>query len=877
MSDGGRDGRPVGSARLFEFPGAAKQRNNLPTTINRVVGRDAVVERLLDQVAHARLITITGPGGIGKTTVALAVAERAHDAFPDGVWFVDFAPLRDASLVANAIAGATGLAVHSAQVLPALCRSLRHSQALLVLDNCEHLVASVASCAALLLSEAPSIRFIATSRRALQVDGELEHRLESLAAPPRTTGLTAALALTFPAVALFVERAADRSQSFAFGDADASTVAEICRGLDGIALAIELAAMRVDAFGVAELQRQLAGRLSVLAGRRAGLERHRTLSATLDWSYELLPSAEAHMLRAVSVFSGTFQCQGAAAAAEVAVDSSVALLAELASKSLLVLDVDAHGLMHPGADSGLSYRLLDTTRVYAAEKLAEAGEEPSTRLRHARFVCTTLERAATEWEQQPSRDWGENYRHCLDDLRVALAWTESEPALHELMIRLTSAGTLLWNHFSLTDESRIRLTRGLEKLAIAPGGAADEPNALSRIERLRTEMHLQFALAGANLYTRGIKAETRRAIRRALDISQTLDDTDFRLRCLRLTATLEFFFGEYDVALRTLGAFFSIAGAEDPSALAEGETYLGLGETFVGRMLGARQRMERLCAQSSQDFDDARFARFQYSNSVAMLVVLCHAQWLTGQPDAATRTAERILACGRQSTHELSLSIGLAWNSLVYLWLRDYDECSRHTSLLEELVERHGIVTWRPIATFCRGAVAASRTTERAAGIAALLQAVEEFEQIGHRSRLPFYVAVLAEALGKDGRYQEAEAAIQKAEVLALVQNDQWCLPEIHRIYANIDTAQGRRQEAETRLLQSISLSASIGALSWQLRAACDLACLWQFQSRHGEAASLLQSVLGRFTEGFGTHDLVAAVRLLAQLQGEVASGQEGA
>ncbi|HEX5655657.1 MAG TPA: AAA family ATPase, partial [Polyangiales bacterium] len=749
----------------------------------------------------SRLISIVGAGGVGKTTVALAVAERAIGAFVDGVWLVDFAPLREPSLVPHAIASALGLVVHSANVLAALSRFVRDRQLLLVLDNCEHMLPAIAACVERLLPEAPDVHVLTTSRAALRVPGEQVHKLVGLAAPALSTGLTAEGALAYPAVELFVERATDRLETFVLEDGDAPALADICRSLDGIALAIELAAMRVDVFGVKGLQKQLDDRFRLLAGRRAGLERHRTLSATLDWSYSLLPVDEARLLRAVAVFPGAFRLAGASSASELGPGQAAAILMELASKSLLAVELDA---------PETSYRLLETTRAYCLEKLDGAGEEPRVRHRHAEYVCTVLERAAGEWKQQLSRDWGAVYGSYLDDLRAALAWAGADPARRSLQIRLTAAGTLLWNHFSLTDESRIHLTRAIAEL----GEAGSENTAV--------EMNLQFALAGAILYTRGIVPEARVALRRVLQISEQLADTDFRLRFLRLTGTYELFGGEHDAGIRTLESFVSIAGAEDPSALAEGETHLGAGEIFVGRLQSALKRAERLAAQCSQDFNDARFARFQYSNSVNVSVVLCHAQWLTGDAEAAAQTAELVLEYGRQAAHELSLSIALAWASLVYLWLGREEECGRHAAMLDELVERHGIVTWRPVATFCRGAVAALR--QPADGIDELRRAVAEFRAIGHMARLPYYIAVLAEALAKAARFEEAELTIREAMELATVQNEKWCAAEVLRICAFIAAAQGQRERAEAVLRESIASAAAVGALSWQLRAAKQLA-----------------------------------------------------
>ncbi|MET0350085.1 MAG: tetratricopeptide repeat protein [Rhizobacter sp.] len=834
------------SATLIDFPAVARRRHNLPATTTRVVGRAAAIDQVLQDVGRHRLVSIVGAGGIGKTTVAIAAAERATAAFPDGVWLVDFAPLGDVSLVPHAIAGATGLTVHSADILPALCRFLRERRLLLVLDNCEHLVAAIGDCVHQLLDDAPDLRIVATSRTRLGVAGEREHRLAGLAVPSDSNGLGAEAARAYPAIELFVDRATDRLDTFVLDDVNAPVVADICRRLDGIALAIELAAMRVDVFGVKALRQQLDDRFRLLSGARAGLERHRTLAATLDWSYGLLPDNEAGLLRAVSVFTGAFTLEGAAAVGGTLPGEAGGLLAGLVSKSLLSSETDA---VAP------TWRLLETTRAYGLERLARAGEDRAVRHRHAHHVGEVLERAAADWGRQLSRDWGAAHGAHLGDLRAALAWAEAEPYEHVLLIRLTTAGILLWNHFSLTDESRAHVTNAIARL----GDAGWAGTAV--------EMNLQFALAGAILYTRGVTPDARLAIAHALRLSEQLADTDFRLRCLRLIGTIELFFGHHDAGIRTLETFLSIATAEDPTALAEGETHLAVGETFVGRLKRARRRMERLHAKQARDFENARFARFQYSNSVNNLVVLCHAQWLTGHPDAAARTAERILECGRQSAHELSLSIALAWNSLAYLWLGREDECSRHATMLEEIVERHGIVTWRPLATFCRGAVAAARQPGHPEPIAGLTRAIAEFRAIGHLARLPWYVAVLAEALGRSGRFEEAEARAREALALAAVQNERWCVPEILRIQARLASDQGRPEDAEPLLRQAIQVSRDMGAMSWRLRATHDLALLWQARSRTAQARRLLKGVHDRFSEGFETRDLLAATRLLAELR----------
>ena len=833
------------SAQVVYLKPAASATHNLPPSTTRVVGRDDVIDHLDAEVHQARVVSIVGAGGIGKTTVALAVADRVVGTFRDGVWIVDFAPLRDASLVAYAIASATGLIVHSADVLAALCRYVRERQLLLVLDNCEHLVSSIAACLTQVVRDAPGVHVLATSRAPLRMQGESVHILPGLALPAQSGELTARQALASPAVQLFVERATDRLDTFVLTDDNASVVASICRSLDGIALAIELAAMRIDAFGIKGLQKQLNDRFRLLAGRRAGMERHRTLAAALDWSYNLLSTQEAFLLQAVSVFTGAFDPESAASVANIPVPQAAAILTELASQSLLSIEMRS-----PGA----AYRPLETTRAYCQRKLLESGQEQLIRHRHAGHVCTVLERAAAQWGQQPSRDWAAQYGSFLDDLRAALAWA-TVAAHGSLHTRLTAAGILLWNHFSLTDESRVHLALAIEKIA----GSATEGTAV--------EMNLQFAFAGAILYTRGVVPEARTAMRRALHIAGHLNEADFRLRCLRLIGTYELFCGEANAGLQTLGTFLSIASVQDPSVLAEGETHYSVGEFFTGQLLSARSRMERLRAQENHDLNDTRFARFQYANSVNILVVLCHAQCLTGLPETAAGTAGRILECGREAAHELSLSIALAFNSLAYLWLGREDDCTCHAAMLDELVEQHGIVTWRPIVTFCRGAVAARRDPASTEALDLITRSIDQFRAIGHRARLPYYIGERAQALARLTRFEEAESAIDEALKLAAVQNEQWCVPELLRIQALIANAQDQQGMAERLLQQSIAQSARIGALTWQLRSANDLAVLWQAGSRGLEARRMLSAVHGAFTEGAATRDLLTASRLLDQMQ----------
>ncbi|NMN71339.1 winged helix-turn-helix domain-containing protein [Rhizobium sp. 57MFTsu3.2] len=363
------------------------RKHNLPVSATRLVGRDPAIDAIGHALEGSRLVTIVGPGGVGKTRLALAIADRLTTAYEHGVWFVDLATVNDATLVPSSIATAIGLRVHSANIKAAIAAFAADRDFMLVLDNCEHVVEAVAACADAILAAAARVRILATSREPIRVLGEQIHRLPPLETPPEASGLSAAGALAFPAVELFVERAAGSRNEFKLSDENASIVAEICRRLDGLALAIELAAPRLEAFSTRELLDILSDQSHVLSDRRGRDSRHHTLAATMDWSYGLLVEPERVLLRRLSVFAGAFSLESACA---VAVDKGrprsecIHAVANLVAKSLVSTE---------RGEFGTQYRLLDTTRRYALQKLAESGESDSMRQRHAEHLLELAKRA----------------------------------------------------------------------------------------------------------------------------------------------------------------------------------------------------------------------------------------------------------------------------------------------------------------------------------------------------------------------------------------------------------------------------------------------------------------------------------------------------
>jgi predicted ATPase/DNA-binding winged helix-turn-helix (wHTH) protein len=352
---------------------------SLPVTRSmRLIGRAHIVNVLAERVPHRRFVTLVGPGGVGKTTVALAVADLLICAYPDGIQFVDLTTLNERDPLSSLFATAPGTPTLTEEKLGEALSYLQHKRLLILLDNCEYVIDLAAKLTETLLRMAPGIALLATSREPLRAKGEHVHRLAPLESPPCSQHMTGDEALEFPAVQLFVERATASLDTFELRDADAPAVSEICRRLDGNPLAIELAAARMDLFDVRSLAARLDDRFQLLTrGHRTAQPRQRNLRASLDWSYDLLSSDEKLMLRRLSLFSEGFTLEGAiklvADEALQAVDV-FDILTDLVAKSLLTADFIGEHVV---------YRQMDTARLYGLEKLHATGEVAEITRRHA--------------------------------------------------------------------------------------------------------------------------------------------------------------------------------------------------------------------------------------------------------------------------------------------------------------------------------------------------------------------------------------------------------------------------------------------------------------------------------------------------------------
>lgn len=822
---------------------AKAQGNILPAGTAHIFGRDAEIAGVGADLLQHRIVSIVGAGGIGKTTVALAVAEAAIDRMRDGVWLVDFAPFNDPALVPYAVASTIGLKTNSTDVLATLCDHLRDREMLLLFDNCEHVIETAADCVVRLAGSAKDVTILATSREPLCVKGERVRRLAGLGLPPRSTHLTAAEALAYPAIQLFVERARARLEAFQLDDRDAPLAAEIGCRLDGLALAIELAATRVDVFSIRTLLDQLDDWHGLLIERRGGPPRQRTLIATLDWSHNLLSTDEADMLNAVSVFAGSFTAEDASAVTCVSLMDATDKLLHLADRSLLAAD---------RAPNMMTFRLLETTRAYCRDRLRGSDTAGTINRRHAEHICAALDRAASEWAHEEAPTWGSRHRPLLDELRVALTWAGSDVGDRTVMVLLTCAGTPLWNHFCRTDECCQATARAIAELPATGlvGSAA--------------EMKLQTFLAATLMFTRGPIPSTIKAAERALEISTALGDIDFHLRIQWLLAGFEILTGRHVAARDRMLSFLSVAHERDHSAIRDGASLLALAEFYGGRLDSAHQRVSQYYQPDLAGLENVRMARFVFDSNTKCGVTIGMFQWVMGWPERAARNVETIVRQTLATGHDMTVITALAMSGVpVPLWRKDFDDARRGLDMLQILVERNDLGIWRPMVLYFRGALACTECEGSAEGIKLLKQAVVGLDAIQHNARKPLVLGTLAEALAKAGRLSEASAAVRRALDCAEQQGELWCVPELLRVEASVSIVEGNSAEAERLLGKSITLSSEMGALGWQLRAANGLAALWLDGGRPQCARAMLQAIYDRFTEGYDTGDLKMARRML--------------
>ncbi|RXG92691.1 ATP-binding protein [Bradyrhizobium zhanjiangense] len=818
----------------------------LPSPLARMIGRDDAVEKISAELAQHRFVTIVGPGGIGKTSVALAVAHRELGAFDGRVSFVDFGALTDARLVPGTIAAALGLTVNSDDPMPGLLTFLRSQRMLLVFDSCEHLLDELAPLAERIVQEAPELHILATSRESFRTEGERVHRLFPLDCPPQRDGLSIADILAYPASQLFVERIAESLSEFELSEEDAPLVAEICRRLDGIALAIELAAGRVNAYGIAGTASLLDSRFSLLwRGRRTAIPRHQTLSAALAWSYDLLPPAESATLRGLSVFVGPFTLEAAIAVASsqgISESEAVETISNLLSKSLIATSP---------AERRLRYRLLDTTRAFVADKLVENGEAARAARAHAEYFRDVLRDIAVKSAGMQSAGGFLPYADYLPNVRAALTWSFSDGGDRTIGVDLAASAAQFFLELTLLTEC-YRWTR--QALA-----------SLTDSIDSRQEMTLQAALGVSVMFTQGNTEAVRAAFTRSLQLAGELEDLHWQLWLLRGLHIYLTRVGDFHGALGTGEQGESVARRlNDPAAALNVEWMLGVAHHLIGNQDKAVQFCQSAMMHNPGS-QRLNIGHLGYDDRIVALVALARGLWLTGRPDRAIEAARYTVREAELLEQPLTLGISLIWTIYVFLWVGDWANAE---ILIERLIEhsaRHFLGPYHAVGIGQKGELLLRRG-DVAAGMEHLRRSQATLYATRHRIMTTVFATALAEGLLAQNQPDEALRTIDEAIAEIPDHGESFDMPEMLRVKGDILVRSGNVVEAESVLRRSLDLSRRQCAVGWELRGAISLGRIWERTGKAADARDLLTPLVAQYQEGLQTRDLVAARGLLAAL-----------
>ena len=812
---------PVSRSQRPASEGA--QRNsepNLPSALTATIGREDDIALLSESLVTQRLITIVGPGGIGKTTLALDIARRARHRFGTEIYFCDFSSLFEAGLVPSKVASTLGIRINSFAQSDSLIEALRGRKLLLVLDTCEHLIDATASLTEALLSNAPEIHICATSREPLRVPGEWLHRLRSLSTPPSDRSLSLDQAMAYPAFALFVQRARAGVSRFDLAEKDVSVISDICRRLEGIPLAIEFAAARVEELGVHRIASQLDDLFGILIkGRRTALPRHQTLEAMLEWSYDLLAGDEQLMLRRLSCFRGAFTAEAAGIMAEGSVERrrAIDLLSSLFLKSLVSVDLTSEAPF---------YRLLDTTRAFATHKARSAGELPDLLHRHASYLLTALSEADSAWEDLEPAIWTERYCHLLDDLRAALDGAFAPGGDTRFGIRLTTVSAGLWFSLSLLDEYSRRIEQALEAADRIPVDAS-------------IHIRLWDVLGHTLWHSHGRIPDMIAAFDKALDHARREGLVDAELRALWGLLVGSNTSGDYARSIALLEDFGSLAAkGGDANAILTHRRMSALALHYAGDHRAARAHAEFVLSHTASAGRRSRQIGLQFDQRVTARSMLARVLWLEGLADQARDCAQEGTEIARRSGHVLSLCFVLANATIpIAFWTGDRSTASTLNQELLRRTEEHALVMWNGFARSYRSVL------DRDLG--SLRESVHP--DVG--AHLHETIATIDEEHASDVALDRGERGLAG-----------WSTPELLRVRAkrlSFSSNPDDLERAESLLIRSIELANEQGALAWRLRSAITLAEMMLKMNRTSDGFEILESTQSRFKEGYWTADMV--------------------
>jgi predicted ATPase/DNA-binding winged helix-turn-helix (wHTH) protein len=827
----------------------SRHQGRLPVRPLMMIGRETAVSEVGDKLRDERFVTLLGPGGIGKTTIASAVGHATAEEFAGEVYFVDLEGLTDPRHVAGAVATSLGIALKSKDPGLELVDLVRSRKLLVILDSCEHVIEAVASLAEQLYRQTEEIHILTTSRELLKIEGEHCYRVLPLDCPPDGSEQTVNAVLRYPSAQLFVQRVAARAGSFVLTDEEAPLVAEICRKLDGLPLAIELAAGQVAALGLKNTAARLASRPELLKlSHRTAVPRHRTLKATLDWSYDLLSDAERIVFRRIAPFVGHFTLEGARhVAGDLGAGSGEIFdaIAGLVEKSLIATRID---------ETQAQYRLLDTTRAYALEKLEEHAEADVVLRRHAEYVAGYIESQRAALLPLPQAERIAAHLRQVSDVRAALEWSFGPRGDAEIATRLAVPATQLLLELSLLTECQLWSERAIALLGSHPDS--------------RREMEICATLPFALMYTEGNNQRVRAAFSRALGAAVRQQDLGYELRLLSGLFRYSYWTNDINNAIDLAARSKDVAlKTQDPGDLALAESMLGAASHLTGNHLVAQKHFESSLgyARTGLRFR-AGLHLFNYvSFSLAgMARSLLYRGLLVQSLDYANRAIDE----GKRSGRPAILCRALAMVFPVFLASGNAELPAQCVAQIADLASAYALIPYRALATGQRGQLLLLQGTIEDA-IPLLRRALKELHDQRYEMLNVDFFCELSAGLMSTGGHEEALALIVDQLDVQQRAGKFLHMPNLLRMkgLALASRSIDDRAAAEESLLSSIDWAKRQSATLFELKAATDLAELLLKQDRVAEAHKCISAALDRTPAGtvFPTHK--RALQFLDQLQ----------
>ena len=823
----------------------------LPPASEHMVGRHEAVREIGEKLRSERFVTIVGPGGVGKTTVALSVANALLHDFAGAVCFVELSSIGDPDLLAAKVTSALGAPVQSEDPLAELIEHLRGKETLLVLDNCEHLISKAAEVAERLFDSLDGLYLLATSRESLRVQSEHIFRLPPLASPPEDEPLSPAEALAYPSTQLFINHMASAGASGALNGEETATIGRICRQLGGLPLAIELTASRAALLGLHDAEEQLNSLFALRwPGRRTAPPRQQTLNATLDWSYNLLSGAEQAVLRRLSCFASSFTLDAAQAVAleddigddiggdDIGEAALFEAISSLVAKSLLSRD-----------RSESLYRMLETCRTYARQKLEQAGERETTARRHALYQRDLL-KAASVNESSTGEPAASSVD--LEDIRAALQWSFGEGEDKLLGADIAAYSAPIWLGRALLAEGRAWMAKAAEAIK---GGAT-----------IQQQLRIQIGFASMELFTRGFAETTIAAWERTLERATELNDVPAQLLSYLALWAGEIRGAQYPQALATAENCAAVVrDLPDPGSQAIGEWMLGCSKHCTGAFDDSRAHLERYLLLDTEAGRQAMIEATGYDRLVDALGVLSNTLCIMGLADQAQATGKRAVVEAQALGFAIPIGVAMSCAILTtYLCEPDLDVLEHDAVELLEHAKTHSIDGDAGFA-LCLLGLSQAQCEDFEAGARLVAKGLDMLVSARMTTFSFLMLAHICEASLQAGRLDDAIAWMDRLRRENPVE-DHWCSCEVLRVQGLLAQAEGDQGAAADLMLNAAALARRQGALSWELRSTMTLSRLWARQGRTEQALEALLAIYGRYAEGFATRDLVQAKALIEEL-----------